>query len=905
MNKTKKPRESDPKRSSPDLFNETLRKTLENIADALWLKKNSPLHSTLFVDSKDTRNGIGQLRPIERPDLDEKCQQIWREWQTIPLIPLQAIILEALGYAPNEIDDQTVAILLLTYFDLDQPKQSAVIKTLAMSRATYYRYLERAVESLGYVMVKNLKPALKLEQPPTKPLIGRKGVSAVGEERLQAGHTLQLVGGSGMGKTSLAASWANRWGGSLFWYTLRPHLTDTLEQLLFSIAIFMHQNGESALWIYLTGLNGPPDATHVLMVLRQFLTGQKGQPALFCFDGVELLLSHRERDQQPYEEIRSFFEAFGRMERNGSPLLYIGQQLVLPPEPNGVITLNPLPEEDANRFLAALNPDLSPEHVDSILKLANGTPLLLRLLSLFPRTDHSQSLEEFVQEERVALVLEWFGRHLLQQISETERAVLSELAIFPSGAPRDGWRQMEAVLSTLEAQGVLDSAGAGKIALHPALQRVIYDHIPKPERDRLHIGAGNLLAERSRFTEALFHYVAGGAIELGLWTWYTHRQNEIEQGQARAALTLLAPLSQKRFTEPEDNRAMALLIAQLTVYSGGTEVGLKQLDQEKWPPQRPSTASAHEYRGVLLAHAGRSDESIVEYRKSLELVEQLKSTKEIDLLTRIARSKMINRKQLENEVVMARFQLDVLEGQLADGKGDYAMARIHYANALAVADQISDPTRLARLHEALGVMEARNAHIEAAVEHFEKSSQYHRQYGNMVCAIGTTNTNISYTYLAKRRYAEALETGKIALQFYRSIENPYGMATNEANLAEASFYTGHLEDAVFYAESALKREEEWVRPYCLYVLGHVARVKADWKRSETLCQEAIASAEEIGDPWAEAPARNALGETLRDAGRPDAAQKSHEEALAIWQRMKIEHEVVHTQGLLNQLESRV
>ncbi|MEM7798783.1 MAG: tetratricopeptide repeat protein [Chloroflexota bacterium] len=887
--------DSNLKRNSPDLFNETLRKTLENITDSLWIERHSPLYSTFFVDRKHQKTEIGRLRFAKRTDLAKKMHVIWTEWGAVHKTPLQALILSTIGHGGAEIDEQTAALLLLTYFDLKQPKQSAVIKSLAMSRATFYRYLERAVERLGYVMIKNLKPALKLEHPPMTQLIGRKAALELGLERLAAGQVVQLVGGSGTGKTVLGGAMAQSWPGPVFWYTFRPHLTDTLEQMLFALALFLHGNGVSALWTYLSGLNRPPDATHVLMILRQFLADQPRPAPLFAFDGVEQIAADRRRSQkQAHRELHSFFEAWDRIDRSASPLLLSGQQPLLPPDPENTVTLTKFEPDEAATYLKQIKTALPNKTISMLIRLTDGNPLLLRLLS------HMPDLESLLTEETPHVTLDWFARTLFQEMTVREQGLLNELAIFPNGGPRDIWRRETAVLSKLVEQGLIEQVQSNKVALHPALQRAIQAQLPADLSSQLHLGAGNLLAERTLFTEALYHYIAGESPELGIWTWYAHRQNEMEQGQGRAALTHLAALNGRSLAKPEDEKALALLNAQLSIYAGRTQAGLDALNEVEWSSEKASSALALEYKGTLLQHAGDAEGAVDAYRASLDMVDNLKQTKDIDLLTRIARTKL-NRQPLENEVVLARFQLDMLEGQIADAKGEYANARIHYANALALAEQVTDPTRLARLHEALGVMEARSAHIEAAVDHLKKSAEYHRQYGNLVCANGTTNSNISYTYLAKRRYPEAIEYGKIAYAFYQSINYASGMATNEANLAEASFYVGELEDAVWYAEAGLRREEERVRPYCLYVLGHVARVEEEWARSEQLCLEAISAAEEIGDPWAEAPAYNALGETQRDAGRAEDARQSHTQALTIWERMRVNHEVAYTRQLLEQV----
>ena len=142
-----------------------MRKTLEHIADAVWLEKNSPLSSLFFAGPISAPQKRGVRHKSARSDIDQKIETLWNEWAEIPKNRLQALIWETIGQLAFDtgLDNQPQTVLLLTYFDLDQPKQSEVVKTLAVGRSTYYRYLERAVETLGIEIVKNLRPALKIE----------------------------------------------------------------------------------------------------------------------------------------------------------------------------------------------------------------------------------------------------------------------------------------------------------------------------------------------------------------------------------------------------------------------------------------------------------------------------------------------------------------------------------------------------------------------------------------------------------------------------------------------------------------------------------------------------------------------------------------------------------------------
>lgn len=897
-----KVRETEPMRGVPDIFLETLRKSLEHIADTVWLEKNSPLSSVFFATPQNGHVFSSKLQLAGRPDVDQRLRDIWRDWEALEKSPLQALVWQAIGCVQGDLDHLTQSILLLSYFDLSQPKQSQVIKLLAVGRSSYYRYLEKAVATLGFEIVKNLRPSLRLEQPRPRPLVGRQAAFDHALHQLQNGHVVHLIGGSGLGKTSLGALLADNWAHSVFWYTFRPKLTDSLEQLLFALAFFLHEQGASGLWLYLSSTNEPIKPDRALMALRQHLAELNTTPPLFCIDEMSHLLPDDLNDSETHIQLREFLEEWAHLDRNGSPILTIGHQLLLEPEPDCVVSLSQLTQDDIVQFMEndGVNVDLT--EAEKLCKLTRGNPLLVRLLAVL--NQEGVTIAESTNELTSMMTLDWFWRKLRQRLNETEQVVLQELSVFPNSAPKDGWRKHRKTIDKLISLGILEETGSDTIGFHPALRQLVYDQLPQSLMRSLHLGAGQMLAERSQFTMAAYHFVKGDRPDLAIWTLYTHRQEEIDQGQGSFALSFLTGIAERELASTQDRKALALLIAQLSGPAGAATVGLNALQSINWPDGKVSSALAHEKRGWLLFEIGETEQAIEEYRKSLESIDNLRLTEEIALRTHIARRSFLYQRDItvaSAEVTLAKFDLDVLQGQLADAAGDYNTARIHYANALAVADQVANPSRLAKLHEVLGVMEARYAHVEAAVDHFKKAGQYHQACGNIVYAIGVMNINISFTYLSKRKYAEALEPGETALEYYQSIGQQHGLSIVEANLAEITFYLGRFVESRHYAESGLKREEPWVRPYCLYVLGHLSRVEADFEAAEKYCTDAIQSALEIEDPWAEAPARNALGEVYRDAGRPEDALDAFQSALAIWKRIDIQHEVEHTQTLVDSL----
>ena len=263
-----------------------LRQSLEHVDDVEWLDKRSPLASIFFAGVSIDPARKRQVMLTGLKEIDDRLRSTWHRWEARPKSPLQGAIWEAVCHLPADFEEFSQAILLLTYFEEPRSKQAAVIQALALGRSTYYRYLDRAAERLGETLVRLLRPSLRLELPAARPLVGRDAQLAQARQALKNGKVVHLLGGSGVGKTSLGAQLAADWSGGVFWYTFRSGLTDHLDQLLFSLAYFLHQQGTSGLWLHLNTNPQEIGVGKVLAALRQHLTDLRATPPLLCFDEV-------------------------------------------------------------------------------------------------------------------------------------------------------------------------------------------------------------------------------------------------------------------------------------------------------------------------------------------------------------------------------------------------------------------------------------------------------------------------------------------------------------------------------------------------------------------------------------------------------------------------------------------
>ena len=885
-----------------DRFLLSLRQCLEHIDDAAWLEKHSPLASVLFVPAAPNAARRRQVVLTSVKEIDERLRRTWHGCEGRTKAPLQAAIWEAVCQIPVDLAEFSQAILLLAYFEEPRVKQAAIIQALSLGRSTFYRYLDRAIAKLGAALVQLLRPSLRLEVPATHPLMGRAAELAQAQGALRRGSVVHLLGGSGLGKTSLGAQLAAGWPHGVFWYTFRRGLTDHLDQLLFTLAYFLHEHGAPGLWLHLH--TGPQEisGSKVLAALRRHLVDLSATPPLLCFDEADLLLASGLEDSEEHARLRGFLEDLAHSPRAGAPMLLIGQKLLLEPDPDYLIALPPLDAGGVAALLTNAHVTLDPDGQQHVLAFTRGNPLLLRLFIALARREENFTAP--LHQLTTAPALDWFMARLRLHLTPAEQSLLYELSVHAGPAPRSAWRKDQKTLRSLFDLGLVAELSPETLGLHPAIRAWLYQQLPLDRRAELHLAAATELAARSQLTTAAYHYIQAGQPELALWTWYHHRQEEIEQGQGRAALEMFTPLLQTALADPEDRRVLTLLVAQLSSPAGRTEEGLAALDSVPWPPSAPSSAQAHQLRADLLTDRGEIDQALAEYRRSLESVGSLRATEEIKLRAHIGRRALWylhDLPQARQEVKQARLDLELLQGEIEDTAGNYTAAHAHYTNALALAADGATDHQRAKLHEVLGILEARYAHLEQAVEHIVAAGRYYEAAGNIVCSVGVTQTNLSYAYLVKRRYAEAVPPARQALAFFGELNHPYWLALNEANLAEACFYLGEIEQAEAYAKQGLRREEVVVRPYCLYVLGHVRRVQLRLTEAESYCRQAVTAAEELEDLWGLAPAWRALGETLCDAGRDDAARAALAQVIDIYQKLGVEQEIDFARGLMAKL----
>jgi len=865
-----------------------LEQALEHYNDVAWLGKHSPLAAPYLLGE-----GVLSDKTLSGDEANKRGQALQRLLNsTAQALPINS----EKGFDPYKL-------LLLTYFKVNQQRTQAGIATeLAISPATYYRYRSEALTQLEQALLRQWMPSLRLESPhPPTLLVGRDDILARCHSALSQKQVVAITGGSGFGKSSLGSALAARWAGSPFWFTLRRGFNDKLSALFFALGLFLHQRGQSGLWQQLLA-DGGRTAPELALSLSVIGLSHLSSPPLLVFDEIDLLQQTEiETDEQA--QLRGLIEALIQRTRQVLPILLIGQQLVFAPDLHQ--PLGGLQPADVDILLQQAKIQLGEADHSKLNQLLNGNPLMLKLLIALHHTGEplSKSLQALISAPTLSLIFHRVWRYL----NEAERYVMMTLAAFPNPAPSDAWRsgamsdmaitRHEQALTTLAERGYVQM-DAGTVTLQPALRHIALRQLSGEQRQACHLFAAQTRAARAEYTAAAYHYLEAAQPAPAMWTWFTHREQEVGHGQAGLALELFSNLSSEQLNE-QDRRTLYILRSELWLMVGDSERANADLKREQWPSGHPLSSYTHELQARALQMQGQSEHALTQYRKSLDISGRQLERMQSNLHTRIGAIYKTERNlsQARHEAQLARFEAERFMGEVEEEHGNYEKAQQHHQLALSIADEIGYRLGQAKAHFNLGTLMARLEDLPAALSHFEYTVKAYRHLGDAVREHNCLS-NLAAMHIQAEHYESALAPAQTALNFFEQMQHPFWIAMNAGNLAEAHLGLGQFEQAEQLAMRALNTEEVSNRPYALTTFAQLRRQQQRYAEAERLCLQALDCLREAEDKFAEAPARRALGEVYLAQGRLAEANAALSRALALYTQLGLRREVARVQELI-------
>jgi tetratricopeptide (TPR) repeat protein/transcriptional regulator with XRE-family HTH domain len=220
-------------------------------------------------------------------------------------------------------------------------------------------------------------------------------------------------------------------------------------------------------------------------------------------------------------------------------------------------------------------------------------------------------------------------------------------------------------------------------------------------------------------------------------------------------------------------------------------------------------------------------------------------------------------------------------GMARTGLGQYGLARAHYQQALALAQDW--PRGRAAILGNLGIVYYLRGQLDEAERHYALSLQINRELGNRH-GEGIRLGNLAGIYHTVGEFEQALRYYGEALAIYRDLGNPHGEALTLCNFADTHRDMGRPQQAIELASVAMtmsvqlkSKVAEAVAAKCL-----AAAYRDLGRRDEALdmAQQALSCGRAIGDAALEVDSLNVLASIERDSGDGATAAIHHADALS-------------------------
>jgi len=857
-----RPRKQEPTQSSPKLdgFAEQVRSALEHSADAHWLATASPLTSPYLLAHVFPANPTPASEGLENPLIYGQL--------------LQQLLQQAVHQQAEEIQS-----ILNTQFIAPDPHITIIgrAQRLGISERTYYRQLDKAVQAVADTLYTLLSPALRLEQPVASDGIQRTLRHTIMQALAQR-QSVYLSGGSGVGKTTLGVSIAQQWGQSAFWYTIRPALNDNLLSLVFALAYFLRGRGAPITWRQLLAEPVAHQLPTLLGLLRYDLEALQTTALLFCIDEIDLLQAEREEHRQMLfllEELRAYV-----------PCLLLGQRVVMEVERQIVLTGFAADEYSGwlQRAKLASLPALLQQQLWS---LTNGNPALLTLIAALQA--QGEALDLLLTSFRSAPSLEALFQRLWRRLTEAERMILMQIALFRTGCPVNGLPLARSVVQQLAERALLVTDNAANFSVLSHIQPFVRQRIPSEIRTQLHMNAALLLEAQANCIEALHHYIQARRPERAVWLWFNYRKQETKQGQVVNVLQTLRAIDPADLPLEEDRAVLRLARAELYKQLGQAEEAEAELRANPLPKAHPASLLMQTLLGDVLEQQGRAEHALEQYRSVLTILsgtplyQQSMVHKKISYLYT---ARLPDPKQAKQEALTACILADTNYAYLAELAGDFVTAHHHYQSALTFAHSLGEDLHvLSMVYAYLSKLFLKQHDLPAAVEAMERATSYATQRGDTVSPLYTV-MNLAYAYCQMGEFEKARQLATDSLATALAMRHSYLIAGLAAAQSHAYYYLGLWGEAEASAQQSLQEEEEFFRAWALSILGLVYAATNRYAAGVNLLQNAVEQAGE-GNPYDAAFALKCLAEVHQRAGQKGLAVEAYQKAAFLYERMQL------------------
>lgn len=846
----------------PEEFHQKIVEALENFDNPTWLGENSPLAMPYFLGA--------HLSSEDSLDAQKRGE----------------VLCLLLRKAVNRLDDGIGGqdtlyrkVLLGRFLEKKSKTVEGAANEIGIGRATFFRKIPDAIRRLAAEFVNQLKPALRLEAPLYRPVLGRTDLQHECIHQLKRQATIGLTGPSGIGKTSLAISIAHEFAPqNTFWFTICPGLNDNQSSLLYSLGFFLHQFGHSNLWGNLIASEGTLDLEIAISMFRYALKHASSEVFLFCIDEVDLL---RPGSSDSHAQVMALIDSL----KDTVPMLLIGQQL--PVETDILHTLAGLHQSTVAQMFALANIHLPVSVLRHLVSFSGGNPRIVELFIALQKS--GEDIEEVLANHERIPSMEYLVDRIWRRLDDAEQKLIAGLSVFRGPAPTDAW---SSALHGLAARGLIRSETTGGISLMMGLSEVIYQLLPDENRQLLHLDAAKIREMRGEYTSAMYHYIQARLPHVALSLWDEHQLHEIGQGQTETAAVLLNSIPLAQLEQFEQER-LIVLRTLLNNYQGDYASSHQDLRRTVWYSHVLQT-QAKRLEGDIAEIDSRYEDATNLYQEGLHSIENLLAETS-NFRKNLGWANLGNRnlEQAWEQALLARYEAENLLGYIEDSRGNYSNSEAYFQTAIEQAQSLGYELGEAKTLDNLANVLARQQRFEEAEEQLLKAELIFGKIGNFLHLAGVT-VNQAFLYNLSGQPTRAIESATKAIELFEQLGQTHGRAVAAQNIAEAYFALEKWDKSERYAMQVVKLEDTETLPDGLRILGEVATKRHQFSRAFSYLDDSIKQAQANQDRYLEAYAWRSLGQLYEAQAIQHKKDDALKKALAIFESLELPHEISNT-----------
>ena len=440
------------------------------------------------------------------------------------------------------------------------------------------------------------------------------------------------------------------------------------------------------------------------------------------------------------------------------------------------------------------------------------------------------------------------------------------------------------------------------VALLPVLRQLIYDDQPAEDRERAHLDAAQIRAERGEHTATAYHLQQADEPEAAVTYWFPVRQAEINRGEAGAARAIFSQISQRRLNNKR-RKELRLLRAELYELTGEPDKVIEELEDERWASDEEESIDAALLWGKALDVQGRSEAASEQQKAGIKTATRL-----MEKLTRIYMQRSLSalhERDLTDawrDVDMASHYVELMKGTLHEKAGNYTTAHLHHVLAQEIAIKLDFRSGIAKAAHRLANVALRLFQFQEALAWYDEAMEIYEHMGDRVSA-EVVRSGIATVYMDSKQYQLAIEPARRALSFFERMQDPFWIALNATNLAESYYELGQFSEADTYAQNVLTQEEPHLYPYALFTLGRVAQAQQEPDIANVYFEQSAAIAEQSEDVHLLAYVLEEQSRFFLGQDRKEDACLAARRAMSLFEAQRVDAKIADVKALMESIDA--